>query len=508
MSILDKLRKEPDKKKEKILKKDDKSKILDSYVVKVDEIECEVFIVREEGFTYYRIPDVDKIYESLKELEKGNYFNLIKTQITDLGLVTYEQIRDYILNFSLRYDINIPNIDELAKFYYLLIGRLGLLEIPLNDPNLEEVMVNGYNYPVFVFHRKHQMCETNIVLDRNEVDRIIESIASLVNRTIDSRVPMLDAFLPDGSRVNATTSDICMNGATITIRKFSREPLTVIDLINFGTLDVDTAAFLWQAVEGYFGAKPANSLIVGGTGSGKTTLLNVLSLFSMYNERIITIEDTPELQIPHRHVIRLITRPARPGMPEYEVTMDDLVKNALRMRPDRIFVGEVRGKEAYSLLVAMNTGHDGCSGTLHANSADEAILRLLSPPMNVPPIMLNSLNFIINIQRIRRGGKTLRRILGIIEVLPSGGETEIAKTTLYEYSATKDGLERKGVCMWEEEVCEIAGISREELFRDRNMRKRLLTYLYKNNIRKLEDVAKYIREFQINPENALKKLTS
>ncbi|WP_456472679.1 type II/IV secretion system ATPase subunit [Methanocaldococcus sp.] len=502
MGLLDKLKKD-----DKDVKISKDKKILDVYTVKVDEIEVEVRIEKERGYIYYRIPDVDKIYEALKVLEKGNYFNLIKTQITDLDLVRYDQIREYIVNFALRYDINIPHIDALAKFYYLLIGRLGLLEIPLNDYRLEEVMVNGYNYPVYVFHRKHQMCETNIVLDKNEVDRIIESIASLVNRTIDSRVPMLDAFLPDGSRVNATTSDICMNGATITIRKFSREPLTVINLLNFGTLDLDTAAFLWQAVEGYFGAKPANTLIVGGTGSGKTTLLNVLSLFSMYNERIITIEDTPELQIPHKHVIKLITRPARPGMPEYEVTMDDLIKNALRMRPDRIFVGEVRGEEAHSLLVAMNTGHDGCSGTLHANSADEAILRLLSPPMNVPPIMLNSLNFIINIQRIRRGGKTIRRILEVIELLPSGGDKEVAKTTLYEYNALKDSLERKGVCMWEEEVCEIAGISREELLKDRNMRKRVLNYLYKNNITKLEDVAEYIMAYQIDPKEAIRKIS-
>jgi len=727
--------------------------ILESYTVTVDEISVDIVIKKEGGFLYYLIPEIEKINTALSKLSKDN-INLIKMQIGDLGLIEYNQIKNYLSDFSTKYNLNIPHIDSLAKYFYLISGRLGLLEIPLHDDRLEEVMVNGYNIPVFVFHRKHQMCETNIVLDRNEVDRIIESIANLVNRPIDSRFPMLDAFLPDGSRVNATTADITMNGATLTIRKFSKNPLTVIDLINFGTLDIDTAAFLWQAVEGYFGAKPANTLIVGGTGSGKTTLLNVLSLFSMYNERIITIEDTPELQIPHKHVIKMVTRPARPGMPEYEITMDDLIKNALRMRPDRIFVGEVRGEEAHSLLVAMNTGHDGalaydepiylsdgnvakigdfvdkffnnreskkesngfewiniedenifiksfnkstlkiedkritrvwrkryrgrllkiktksgkeitlthdhpiykmdnkifeinaemakvgdyialprelkinekenienpyligallrdghlskyhiefinkdrgelikksresgnlmrayetniinlsrnrlnetantlnsnelkilansdvywdeivdiqeiyydgyiydltvednhtyiagkyggiivsnCSGTLHANSADEAILRLTSPPMNVPKIMLTALDFIINQQRIRRAGKTVRRILGIVEIVKGGGEGhEIAKTTLYEYNGLKDRLERKGICMWEEEVCEIAGISREELLRDRENRKRVITYLYKNNIRQLEDVAKYIMNYQTNPEKLLKSI--
>ncbi len=658
--------------------KKENEEILDVYNVEVDEINMDVVIKKEEGYVYYIIPEIEKINASLSKISKEN-LNMIKMQIGELGLTGYKQIKDYISDFSTRYNLNIPYIDSLAKYFYLISGRLGLLEIPLHDDQLEEVMVNGYNVPVFVFHRKHQMCETNIILDRNEVDRIIESIANLVNRPIDSRVPMLDAFLPDGSRVNATTADITMNGATLTIRKFSKNPLTVIDLINFGSLNLDVAAFLWQAVEGYFGAKPANTLIAGGTGSGKTTLLNVLSLFSMYNERIITIEDTPELQIPHKHVIKMITRPARPGMPEYEVTMNDLIKNALRMRPDRIFVGEVRGEEAQSLLVAMNTGHDGalihdepiylsegtitkigdfvdalfkkykdsikkeyngfkwvniesedifiksfnkstwdiedkkitriwrkeykgkllkiktkhgreitlthdhpiyvvkdsiifelnaemakvgdhiyiskdlnklevdvikdikvieytghiydltvednhtyiaginggiavsnCSGTLHANSAEEAILRLKSPPMNVPEIMLTALDFIINQQRIRRGGKTIRRILGIVEIVKGGGGEGgggLAKTTLYEYDGLKDTLVRKGICMWEEEVCEIAGISREELLKDRENRKKVLNYLYKNNIRKLEDVGKYIMAYQANPEKLLKSLS-
>ncbi|CAB3287544.1 Type II secretion system protein E [Methanocaldococcus lauensis] len=494
--------------KEKKLKSDEYSKgeVLDYYTVTVDEITVDILIKKEKGYIYYIIPEIEKINAALSSLTK-DYINLIKIQIGDLGLTTYNQIRNYISDFSMKYNLHIPHINSLAKYFYLISGRLGLLEIPINDDRLEEIMVNGYNLPVYVFHRKHQMCETNIILDTNEVNRIIESIANLVNRPIDSRYPMLDAFLPDGSRVNATTHDITMNGATLTIRKFLKDPLTVIDLINFGTLDLDTAAFLWQAVEGYFGAKPANTLIVGGTGSGKTTLLNVLSLFSMYNERIITIEDTPELQIPHKHVIKMVTRPARPGMQEYEITMDDLIKNALRMRPDRIYVGEVRGSEAHSLLVAMNTGHDGCSGTLHANSAEEAILRLTSPPMNVPEIMLTALNFIIHQQRIRRAGKTVRRILEIVEIVKGGGENhQIAKTKLYEYNGLKDSLERVGICMWEEEVCEIAGISREELLRDRENRKKVLEYLYINNIRQLEEVAEYIMKYQIDPENLLKSL--
>lgn len=336
------------------------SNLLDKYFLKVDDVEFDVIIEKKEGITYYKIPEIMLINSALAKLSEDQ-LAAIKSDLSEGLFERLGQIQGYLKNYSEKNNLGLRDIDilHLSKYFYLTIGKLGLLEIPLKDKNLEEVMVNGLNNPTFVFHRKFQMCETNILLDKSELTRIIESIAYLAGRSIDSRSPMLDAFLPDGSRVNATTSDVTLNGSTLTIRKFSAEPLTIVDLIKFGTFDLELAAFLWQAIEGYFGAKPANTLIVGGTGSGKTTTLNIVSMFSMYTDRIITIEDTPELQIPLTHVIKMITRPPRPGIPEYEITMEDLIKNALRMRPDRIFVGEVRGSEAQSLLVAMNTGHDG-----------------------------------------------------------------------------------------------------------------------------------------------------
>ncbi|AVB76454.1 type II/IV secretion system ATPase subunit [Methanococcus maripaludis] len=485
--------------------RDSTSSILDKYFVKVDDIDFDVIIEKENGVTLYKIPEITLMNTALAKFSDMD-IKTIKAELSESTLQKLGQIQGYLKNYSEKNNLHLRDIEilHLSHYFYLIIGKLGLLEIPLNDSKLEEVMVNGVESPSFVFHRKYQMCETNIRLDRHEATRVVESIAYLAGRTIDSRTPMLDAFLPDGSRVNATMSDVTLGGNTITIRKFSEDPLTIVDLINFGTFDLELAAFLWQAVEGYFGAKPANTLIVGGTGSGKTTTLNVVSMFSMYTDRLVTIEDTPELQVPLTHLIKMITRPGRPGIQGYEITMDDLIKNSLRMRPDRIFVGEVRGSEAHSLLVAMNTGHDGCSGTLHANSADEALIRLINPPMNVPKVMMSSVDFIINQQRIKRNKKTVRRILGVVEIGGSG--ENITKTELFKYDGISDSVVKTGICMWEEDVCQIAGITRDELMDDRINRKKVLKYMVNNNINDIRKVGDVLKQYQENPENVLKNI--
>ena len=491
---------------EEILKEEEDplmGELLDEYSVSVDDATFDVQIRKASGITYYIIKDIEDLKNVMSKFTDENISD-IKSGLSGKIFESVKDVKDFLTNYCS--DNHIPikrhELDLLSKHFYLSIGKLGIIEVPIHDSNLEELMVNGTTAPTYVAHRKYDACETNIRLDNSELMRIVEGIAMLANRNIDSRTPMLDAFLPDGSRVNATTPDVTLNGVTITIRKFSEDPLTIVDLIKFGTFTVELAAFLWQAVEGYFGTKPANTLIAGGTGSGKTTTLNVVSLFSMYTDRIITVEDTPELQIPHKHVIKMLTRPPRPGVEGYEITMDDLIKNTLRMRPDRIFVGEVRGPEARSLLTAMNTGHDGCSGTLHANSADEAITRLINPPMSVPKIMITALDFIINQQRIKRNRKTIRRILSIMEIGGSG--ENITKTELYKYDGDEDTIHKTGICMWEEEVCRIAGIDRSELMEDRERRERVIKYMVDNNINGIKNVGKIIRKYQENPDELMK----
>lgn len=399
-------------------------------------------------------------------------------------------------------------LEFLADYIVQYMIGYGKLDPLVRDDNLEEIMVIGTNRPVYVWHRRFNMCKTNIVFeDEKEILNIIERIAREVGRRIDQQSPLLDARLPDGSRVNATIPPISLDGPTITIRKFKKDPLTIIDLIKYGTMSSEIAAFLWVLVDG-LGVKPANILVAGGTGSGKTTTLNSLGMFIPPSERVISIEDTAELQLPVEHWVRLETRP--PNLEgKGEITMDDLVKNTLRMRPDRIIVGEVRGPEARTMFTAMNTGHDGCMGTIHSNSARETIVRLESPPMNVPKIMIPALDIIIMQVRFHSRKKgTIRRVTEIAEVSGLEGES-IQLNTLYKYDPAKDELVPTGVPSRTINIlARHTGMSVREIELEIEKRKIILEWMMENGIRSIEKVGHYIRQFYIDEESLIKKISA
>ena len=348
-----------------------------------------------------------------------------------------------LANNSQNNTISNEYLDNLARKLFQDLVGYGEIDPLIRDDNLEEIMVIGIDKPVFVYHREYGMMKTNILFkDAGEVMNLIDSIARQINRRIDQESPILDGRLPDGSRVNATIPPISADGPSMTIRKFKRDPLTIIDLINSKTISVELAAFFWLCFDG-LGVKSANAIISGGTSSGKTTTLNALSSFINPKERIITIEDTLELQIPHEHVIRMETRP--PNVENRgELTMNDLVKNSLRQRPDRIIVGEVRGSEAITLFTALNTGHSGF-GTLHSNDARETITRLTNAPMSVPNIMISAIDFIIMQNRIYRSdGVSFRRISEVAEV--SGIEEGVIQLNkIFEWDPQSDTIKNVGI---------------------------------------------------------------
>lgn len=292
----------------------------------------------------------------------------------------------------------------------------------VKDPSVTEVMVNG---PHDVYVERAGRIERSGVefVDEGHLRRIIEKIVAEVGRRIDEATPMVDARLPDGSRVNAVVSPVAIGGPYLTVRKFSQEPLTIGDLVGFGTLTPAVAHFLDACVRGRL-----NIVISGGTGSGKTTLLNVVSSFIPSDERIVTIEDAKELRLLQEHVCTLEARP--PNIEgEGEVRIRDLVRNALRMRPDRIVVGEARGAEALDMLQAMNTGHDGSLTTVHSNSPRDTLARVetmtLMAGMDLPmravrEQMASALDLVVHLARLRDG---TRRITHISEVQGLEGDT-------------------------------------------------------------------------------------
>lgn len=399
----------------------------------------------------------------------------------------------------------VRDVDRLATQISQEMLGYGQLDPMIKDDDLEEIMVIGVNRNVFVYHRKIGMMITNVIFDEDsEVKAIIDVIARQVNRRIDQQTPILDARLPDGSRVNATIPPVSADGSTLTIRKFRKDPLTIVDLINFKTLSSHLAGFLWVCTDG-LGVKPCNAIIAGGTGSGKTTTLNAVTAFTPPRERIITIEDTLELQLPHTHVLRMETRP--PNIEgKGELTMDTLVKNSLRQRPDRVIVGEVRGGEAVTLFTALNTGHSGM-GTVHSNTARETVTRLINPPMNVPTIMIPALDFIIMQNRMYRPeGGSIRRVTEVAEVVGME-EGNVQLNRVFEWNNVSDKVEYVGIASTTlREIAELRGIGITEIEEEIEKRRLLLEYLADNNIRSIEEVGTYIHNYYRNPEEILEEI--
>ena len=310
----------------------------------------------------------------------------------------------------------------------------GPLQPLLNDPEITEVMVNG---PKKVYVEKKGILQKSDVVfdDDNHVLQIIDRIILPLGRHVDADSPTVDARLPDGSRVNAVIRPVAIDGPSITIRKFSKEKLDIGALIDFGSITEKMAEFVRACVLAHL-----NIIISGGTGSGKTTLLNVLSSFIPENERIVTIEDAAELQLQQDHVLRMETKPANVEG-HGAVTIRDLVRNSLRMRPDRIVVGEVRGGEALDMLQAMNTGHDGSLTTLHANSPRDALARLetlvLMAGMDLPLKVVrqqiaSAVDLIVQQTRLKDG---TRKVTAITEVAGMEGET-VVLTDIFKFEQT------------------------------------------------------------------------
>ncbi len=462
-------------------------------------------IIRDEGkmHKYFLLTpplsDVDKkILKDIEELAIGE-ISIDPESIPDIN----ERRKVFLKEVSDLMEIRYPGLesDKRRSISELIVRDMigfGPLEPLLEDDNLEDIMVVGINKNVYVYHRKYGMCRTNIVFeDSAEITDIINKIASSIGRRISVATPLIDARLPDGSRLNATIPPVSLSGPTMTIRKFRKDPHTLINLIRFKTLTPEVAAYLWLMVEG-MGVKPGNILIAGGSSSGKTTTLNCLASFIPFFERVVTIEDTAELRLPIEHNIVLETRlPNVEG--RGEISMDDLVKNSLRMRPDRIIVGEVRGEEARTLFTAMNTGHDGCMGTVHANSAKEAIARLTNAPMNVPPIMLSAVDVILIQDKIHVENSDLRRITEIAEVINLGGG-KIKLRNVYEWNPKRDVLEStNNTSMVKKELARLKGVVLEDIEIELKRREEVIRWMAKNDMTRLADVARVFEAYYNNP---------
>jgi flagellar protein FlaI len=412
-----------------------------------------------------------------------------------------EIIKEYLLNVEAQ--------SKKKIVYYLEKEYLGLgkLEVLMKDPNIEDISCDGSGVPIFLYHRRYGSLKSNVQFDEeDELTAFVVKLAQKCGKHISIAEPMLDATMPDGSRIQMTLStEVTTKGSTFTIRKFSEDPFSPPDLIEFNTMSSEMVAYMWLAVE-----NGINALIAGGTAAGKTSTLNAISLFIPRESKIVSIEETREINLPHPNWIPGVVRSGFGDVVGNkvigEIDLYDLMKAALRQRPEYILVGEIRGKEAYVLFQAMATGHTTYS-TVHADSAQSLIHRLEGKPIEIPRIMLQALD-IVCIQVISRvKNKRARRCKQIIEIIDIDPTTkEILTNEVFRWDPIEDKFIYSGKSYILERIRGEKDISREGMISEIKNRALLLEWMNKCNIREFKKVATIVAQYTDNSADVMKRV--
>jgi flagellar protein FlaI len=399
-----------------------------------------------------------------------------------------------------------PGLSWSKIQYYVerdLLGY-GILDPLFRDPYIEDISCNGVGKPIYVWHRKYESLPTNIMFEKEEdLDEYVLKLAHMAGKHISVAYPVLDAILPGGHRVAATfQKEVSTKGSTFTIRKFREDPITIVDMMEFGTISPEMAAYFWLLMD-----YKMTTLILGVTGSGKTSTLNALANLLRPTYKIVTIEDTPELRLPQDNWVQLVSRPSYLGGGGIgEISLFHLVKVSLRYRPDVIIVGEVRGEEAYVLFQSIATGHSGMT-TLHAESIDAAVKRLTSPPMNIPTSYIPLINVAMVIKRVVKIDESgrprpVRRITNIWEIEDYEKYRDIAK-----WDPIRDRFEiNLSNSLVIRTVSDMTGRSPTDLIEEVARRKAVLEWLLANRIRSYRDVARYIQRYYTDSKSLLKHI--
>ncbi|MEK6808497.1 MAG: ATPase, T2SS/T4P/T4SS family [Nanoarchaeota archaeon] len=481
--------------------------VIDGYDFISEDIPINVKIIKkkDEFLPLYiaSISNITKATETVLEKIRNELTNKVTIGMIDIvNINDTQQIEEkYIIAIESQVKKYFSDADaKTTKFLtsYLIQKSLGLgsIEILIDDNNLEEIAINNSKEPVWVYHVKYGWLKTTIFLDDEEQ---IRHYATMIGRKVGRQItvlnPLMDANLISGDRVNATLEPISARGNTITLRKFAVKPWTITDFIKSGTISVSAASLIWIGVQ-----YELSALIAGGTATGKTSMLNAVSNLFPPNQRIISIEDTREIQLPSfLHWLPLVTRLPNPEG-KGEVSMLDLLVNSLRMRPDRIIVGEIRRKkEAEVLFEAIHTGHS-VYATLHANDAEETITRLTNPPIEIPKVMIPAISMIIVQYRNRRTG--LRKTFQIAEILPDSRPNVLLQLD-FKTGALKKSSDSKSLI---ESLRLFTGFSKNEINNSLQDKEKVLKWLVKNNINTVDAVGRVIAEYYTDTEKLISNI--
>ena len=449
------------------------------------------------------------IEPTLSETDKKNFEIIKKLLITELSVSLSEiktkhsaemKLTKKISHLIKKYNLEIPS-KNLSKITYYAIRDfiyLGKIEPLMRDHMVEEISCDGTNIPLYIWHREFESIPTNILFETDkELNNFARKVSYMSGKHVSMANPIVDAALPDGSRINLTLGhEITKRGSTFTIRRFRADPITIVDLIKFQTMSADIAAYLWYVAE-----KNSTMLVAGGTASGKTTALNALASFIRPGQKIVTIEDTQELNLPHENWIPAVSRQNFTDGQIGEINQYDLLRAALRQRPDIIIVGETRGREAYTLFQAMATGHGGFS-SIHADSVEATLTRLASSPMDIPKTLIaNTLDLIYLQLKLRVKDKSVRRVIQISEIAGLDERTgEIRTHEIFKWDPHTDTHTYGGDSIVLNKIKERHGESDEQINYELSKRKLAIEWMVKNNIREHKEVSNNIREFYADPE--------
>lgn len=493
-------------------------KVLEKYELIKDNVTGSVSIIEEpKDFVMHYRMDVPKF-----EPATVAYLDEVKIKLLQMVSIKPSEAIDPKVSIILKQRF-IEKAKELLKMHLskmdeskmnFIAGRLvqqmlglGDVDLLLEDKNLEEICINSAAEPIWVYHKKYGWLKTNIFVNsETEISNYASMIGRRIGKSITIKDPLLDAYLATGDRVNATLCPVSIDGNTITIRKFAKTPWTITDYLMMKVFSPEIAALLWLAVQ-----HEMNMIIAGGTASGKTTALNIMSSFIPASQRIVSIEQTRELQLPkfYQYVPLVVREPNQEG--KGGVSMRNLLINSLRMRPDRILVGEVRrSEEAEVMFEAMHTGHP-VMATLHAETADQVYKRMTNPPISTPQVLFESLHLVFVMFRDRRTG--IRRMFELCELLPAPmREGKISAPTLnclYKWFSVNDTFSKENESFrLMTDLQTFTRMNEQEIKKDLKNREKVLNWLVENKIRDMDSVSKVIANYMKNPEETIKTLNS
>ena len=421
-----------------------------------------------------------------------------------------EYLKEAVDSFIKSRGVRMEKTSKDKVNYYIIRDFVGYgkVDVLMNDLGIEDVSCDGTGIPLFIFHRKYESIKTNVVFATDEeINNFVVALGQRCGKQISVSSPLLDGTSTEGHRVQATYSrEVTTRGSSFTIRRFKEKPFTPVEIIKFNTASPEMVAYIWVSVE-----HGKSLMCCGGTASGKTATLNSAALFIRPGAKIVSIEDTREINLPHENWIPGTTRSGvgergPDGKAPGEIDMYDLVRAALRQRPNYIIVGEVRGKETYTMFQAMATGHPTMS-TMHADSVKSMVNRLENPPINTPRILLTALNFVIIQTHARVGDSIVRRIKQIVELVGFEPETnELITNTVYEWDPATDSFVYKGHSFLFDEIMEMRNMTHEEMDAEFQRRVDVINYMVEKNMLDFREISRIVVSYYQYPEETIKKV--